>query len=135
MATKKTQTQAKATKAEPKSESPKKTSARTETVSAGRKPGADLVNPGRKPGADLKSSEKPAAGKSDNGKSSLSKDNAPAEKKETKAATVSQEARKTLAGFEQIAVRAYLLWQERGCSHGSDVEDWLRAERELTTVK
>ena len=30
-----------------------------------------------------------------------------------------------------IARRAYDLYVARGCEHGHDVEDWLRAEREL----
>ena len=30
-----------------------------------------------------------------------------------------------------IARRAYHLYLARGCEHGYDVEDWLRAEREL----
>ncbi len=32
---------------------------------------------------------------------------------------------------EQVATRAYHIWLERGCTHGSDVQDWLRAEAEL----
>jgi hypothetical protein len=32
---------------------------------------------------------------------------------------------------EQIAVRAYQIYQERGDGPGSDVEDWLEAERQL----
>jgi hypothetical protein len=32
---------------------------------------------------------------------------------------------------DAIAVRAYQLYLERGSEHGRDVEDWLRAEREL----
>ena len=35
-------------------------------------------------------------------------------------------------GPEAIAARAYDLYLERGAQHGSDVEDWLQAERELT---
>jgi hypothetical protein len=31
----------------------------------------------------------------------------------------------------QIAERAYQLFQQRGGSHGSDVQDWLTAEREV----
>ena len=31
-----------------------------------------------------------------------------------------------------IALRAFSYYCERGCQDGSDVEDWLRAERELT---
>lgn len=32
---------------------------------------------------------------------------------------------------EQIAQRAYELYQQRGGEHGRDLEDWLTAEREL----
>jgi hypothetical protein len=30
-----------------------------------------------------------------------------------------------------IALRAFAYYCERGCQHGADVDDWLRAEREL----
>ena len=30
-----------------------------------------------------------------------------------------------------IALRAYHLYFARGCEHGHDVDDWLKAEREL----
>ena len=30
-----------------------------------------------------------------------------------------------------IRVRAYQLYGERGCEHGHDLEDWLRAEAEV----
>lgn len=33
--------------------------------------------------------------------------------------------------FEQIAQRAYEMWEQRGYSHGNDVDDWCRAEAEL----
>lgn len=32
---------------------------------------------------------------------------------------------------QQIAQRAYELYQQRGGAHGRDLEDWLTAEREL----
>lgn len=32
---------------------------------------------------------------------------------------------------EEIALRAYLIWEEHGCTHGHDREDWLQAEEEL----
>ena len=34
---------------------------------------------------------------------------------------------------EAIAARAYVLFLERGGVHGNDWDDWLRAERDLTT--
>ena len=33
--------------------------------------------------------------------------------------------------LETIAKRAYQLFEERGCAHGSDKEDWITAEKEL----
>ena len=35
---------------------------------------------------------------------------------------------------EQIEVRAYELYLERGCEDGHDVADWLAAEKELTEL-
>jgi hypothetical protein len=32
---------------------------------------------------------------------------------------------------EDIARRAYQLYEERGCEHGRDQDDWFQAEREL----
>jgi hypothetical protein len=34
--------------------------------------------------------------------------------------------------YDQIAVRAYELFEARGCLHGFHVQDWLQAELELT---
>ena len=34
---------------------------------------------------------------------------------------------------QDIAVRAYQLWEERGCPAGSDQQDWFQAEKELGT--
>jgi hypothetical protein len=36
---------------------------------------------------------------------------------------------------EEIELRAYQMYVERGCAHGLDVEDWLQAERELVVEK
>lgn len=32
---------------------------------------------------------------------------------------------------EEIALRAYQFFVQRGCAHGRDLEDWLQAEREV----
>jgi hypothetical protein len=32
----------------------------------------------------------------------------------------------------EIACRAYELYLQRGCEDGRDVDDWIRAEKELT---
>lgn len=32
---------------------------------------------------------------------------------------------------QAIRARAYEIFQQRGCQHGHDLEDWLRAEAEL----
>jgi Protein of unknown function (DUF2934) len=36
---------------------------------------------------------------------------------------------------EIIRVRAYQLFEQRGCRHGSDMDDWLQAEAEVTGKK
>lgn len=36
-----------------------------------------------------------------------------------------------LSPEEQIAKRAHELWQARGSTHGSDLNDWLQAETEI----
>lgn len=37
----------------------------------------------------------------------------------------------TVAVHIRIAVRAYALYEERGCWHGYDLQDWLEAERHV----
>jgi hypothetical protein len=49
----------------------------------------------------------------------------------TTASTIEILDEKTLPSYEAVARRAYELFQNRGMSHGRDVEDWLAAEREL----
>jgi hypothetical protein len=49
------------------------------------------------------------------------------EKQGPSGSTTSRRTRTT----EDIAQRAYELWLKRGGQHGSDQDDWLRAEREL----
>ena len=44
-----------------------------------------------------------------------------------------QSERVELAAWDAIALRAYELFEERGREPGRDVDDWLRAERELKT--
>jgi len=34
---------------------------------------------------------------------------------------------------DQISHVAYSLYLQRGCAHGEDVEDWVKAEKELTS--
>lgn len=33
--------------------------------------------------------------------------------------------------YEQIAERAYYIWESRGCPWGQSLENWLEAERQL----
>ena len=40
----------------------------------------------------------------------------------------------TVPTEEEIANRAYQLFVQRGCEHGRDWEDWLLAERELSSA-
>lgn len=49
----------------------------------------------------------------------------------TQRADSGQSERVELAARDAIALRAYELFEERGREPGRDVDDWLRAEREL----
>lgn len=40
----------------------------------------------------------------------------------------------TVVTHDQIAVRAYEIFEQEGYSHGNHLDHWLRAERELVTV-
>ena len=46
-------------------------------------------------------------------------------------ATQSSPAAENVSTEEQIRLRAYEIYLERGGSDGNDADDWLRAEREL----
>jgi DUF2934 family protein len=37
----------------------------------------------------------------------------------------------TAPSHEQIAQRAYQIWQDQGCCHGRDCDHWFEAERQL----
>jgi hypothetical protein len=61
---------------------------------------------------------------------------AAAKKTESKEATPKKKTAKDnltqmKATHEQIAQLAHRFWMERGNQHGSDAEDWFRAEQEL----
>jgi hypothetical protein len=51
------------------------------------------------------------------------------------AADGSDDQRMNGASQEQIAARAYELYLARGGSHGRDWDDWLAAERELSSTE
>jgi hypothetical protein len=40
-------------------------------------------------------------------------------------------AAEVVAARDPVALRAYELYQERGCAPGRELEDWLRAEHEV----
>lgn len=44
-------------------------------------------------------------------------------------------SKKQMPTDEEIAVRAYHLWESEGRSHGRDWEYWLRAKEELTKTQ
>jgi len=57
-------------------------------------------------------------------------------KTDQRAATAADRAPKSVAQpatltDSDVARRAYDLYLARGCEHGHDLDDWLRAEREL----
>jgi len=47
---------------------------------------------------------------------------------------VTRKTKKAVArpSYDEIAFRAYQIYLERGCTPGDAMQDWLRAERELT---
>lgn len=51
------------------------------------------------------------------------------------AAAAGAQSVRALPTHEHIAAKAYELFVRRGGQHGSDREDWLLAERELTSYK
>ncbi|MBX3075575.1 DUF2934 domain-containing protein [Candidatus Obscuribacterales bacterium] len=56
---------------------------------------------------------------------------------ENKASDIAKERPKhppqhhTFEREQLISIRAFTLWESRGCTHGYDVDDWLAAESEL----
>jgi len=51
-----------------------------------------------------------------------------------RASAASNANAKELALFERIAQRAYELYEQRGGRAGSELEDWLQAEREIRSA-
>jgi len=51
-----------------------------------------------------------------------------------RASAASNANAKELALFERIAQRAYELYEQRGGQAGSELEDWLQAEREVRST-
>lgn len=54
---------------------------------------------------------------------------------ETTSQTVEMPAPSSEPTMDEIALRAYEIYLERGDAPGSDTDDWLRAERELRGEK
>jgi hypothetical protein len=48
-----------------------------------------------------------------------------------KAHTKDEQSTSNALTDDQVAQRAYGIFLARGATHGQDIEDWLRAEREL----
>lgn len=46
----------------------------------------------------------------------------------TKTTKTTKSADSACANLEQIANRAYAIWQEQGCPDGRDMEHWIEAE-------
>ncbi len=133
MATKKTPPPAKSTKAEPKSTpakaAPSKAAASKEKVTTTK---AANVNPAPK---STTKETKATETKTTTAKAAVAEKET-AIKQESISAVESKKQKidKSAITAEHIAVRAYLLWQERGFNHGGDVNDWLRAEAELKSL-
>lgn len=54
---------------------------------------------------------------------------------DTEPATVDRESDQLIqsAAEQEIRARAYEIYLQRGEQHGSDLDDWLQAERDLST--
>lgn len=122
MATKKNTAPGKTTKAEPKSAStkaaPSKAAApkgKTTTTKAASKATTKVTESPKTAAAKTAVNEKP-------------------ETIGTPVAATSKKFANRVISPEQIAVRAYMIWVERGYSHGGDINDWLRAEAELNQL-
>lgn len=55
----------------------------------------------------------------------------PAKAKASVSKQVAAETARPVDAQEAVRLRAYELFLERGCQHGADFEDWLRAEQEI----
>lgn len=55
--------------------------------------------------------------------------------KQSAVSAVRESAKQASPSADNIARRAYEIWQRRGHTHGSDVHDWLQAEAELKSVR
>jgi hypothetical protein len=140
MATKNSPT-GKSTKAEPKSTTakaaPSKAAASKEKATPSK---AANVNPAPKSTAkESKATESKATETQSKSTTSAVVTKEPvATKQENLPASVTEQKKgkieKSTITAEHIAIRAYLLWQERGFNHGGDVSDWLRAEAELNSL-
>jgi hypothetical protein len=53
------------------------------------------------------------------------------ERSKQKTQAQSKEKHTTPVSREQTSEKAYEKWQQRGCVHGFDREDWMQAEKEL----
>jgi hypothetical protein len=49
------------------------------------------------------------------------------------AAKQATEAKRTPTS-DEVAARAYAIWEENGCPEGTEQEDWYQAERELAAA-
>jgi hypothetical protein len=58
-----------------------------------------------------------------------------ASKRNTAAATATEQVAVAQLAHKKIARLAYSYWEARGCPEGSSQEDWLRAEEELRRRK
>jgi len=64
-------------------------------------------------------------------KSTARRPHAPVTERETAATSAEAPAAVYEPTREEIALQAYLYWEQRGYQGGSSEEDWLRAEQEL----
>ena len=73
--------------------------------------------------------DRPAAGQEPAGAEALSSQ--PGAATATGSGTAASSGAEGVPSLDQIAQRAYEIYQSRGGTDGQDMEDWLQAEREL----
>jgi len=56
----------------------------------------------------------------------------PAQSERRATAKPSAETGSVAPSHDDVSARAFKLWEEGGCQPGQDLENWLRAERELS---
>jgi predicted peptidase len=134
MATKKPSAPGKSTKAEPKSAAtkatPNKAAAAPAKDTKATTKSVAAKNPAPK-AAETKATETKTAAVAETKTTKVAKEQ---EVSTTAVASTKQKVEKRIFTPEEVALKAYFNWINRGYTHGGDVHDWLHAEAELNQL-